>query len=523
MSGRLLQSAHMVSIGEKAGLGALMSVAATVIYFGTLHSSFFPATPMPVTFLDRMIPFAPFFIIFYLSFFLLILTPLFAIDDPGELRNSAFGFGLILVISGLIFFFWPTAVSTTYRSSMLDNLLALDSQRNACPSLHASLSIYCALCAQRSLKAAFVRFGLYIWTALVVASAVLIKHHAAIDIAAGAGLGWIVYNAIFYPIHVESADSEPIAETQRIRNRLTQNTPNRIMALARHDLRKRTMECAVFVTLAGLGFLTSIEAISASSNARLAAGIVITALALNAFPLLMHEGMHGLLVPNRHWNWFVSVFLGATFLMSFSAYRVLHIRHHRYLGDPRDPDDYHNYTRSRPVVWFLHFVRLGFGSLLYLVLIPFLAVKYGSPAQRKLICTEYAILLLIYCVLLRRFPPSELFLVWIVPLLLVGIFTAIRGFTQHGITDASDPYLASRTMLPHPVVAFFLLNENYHLEHHLFPEVPSYHLEALHELIWPQFPRAVSGRSYLAFLAAFFRATPRMDETPIGLVHPHER
>jgi fatty acid desaturase len=113
--------------------------------------------------------------------------------------------------------------------------------------------------------------------------------------------------------------------------------------------------------------------------------------------------------------------------------------------------------------------------------------------------------------------------VWFVPLLLMGALTAIRGFTQHGITEASDPYLASRTMLPSPMVAFFLLNENYHLEHHLFPEVPSYHLPALHELIWPKLPRAVSGTSYLAFLAAFLRATPRMDETPIGRVTPGER
>jgi hypothetical protein len=36
-------------------------------------------------------------------------------------------------------------------------------------------------------------------------------------------------------------------------------------------------------------------------------------------------------------------------------------------------------------------------------------------------------------------------------------------------------------------------------------------------------PRAVSGTSYLAFLAAFLSATPRMDETPIGLVTPGER
>src|SRR5262249_22939297 len=136
------------------------------------------------------------------------------------------------------------------------------------------------------------------------------------------------------------------------------------------------------------------------------------------------------------------------------------------------------------------------------------------------IVIEYTLLVAIYSVLLRTVSSRELLVVWFVPLLLVGALTAIRGFTQHGITEATDPYLASRTMLPGPIVSFFLLHENYHLEHHLFPEIPSYNLPALHRLIWHRLPRAVSGRSYLAFLAAFVRATPRLDETPIGLVTP---
>jgi hypothetical protein len=77
-------------------------------------------------------------------------------------------------------------------------------------------------------------------------------------------------------------------------------------------------------------------------------------------------------------------------------------------------------------------------------------------------------------------------------------------------------------MRPHPVVAFCLLNENYHLEHHLFPEVPSYHLRELHELLWPRLPRAVTGQSYVGFLLRFLRATWRLDETPIGLTVPGE-
>src|SRR6185503_16624062 len=187
----------------------------------------------------------------------------------------------------------------------------------------------------------------------------------------------------------------------------------------RYDGRKRAAELAVFVALAAAGFWVSIHARSAASAPMLIAGILVTAVALNTFPLLMHEGMHGVLFANRRRNWIASVLLGSTFLMSFSAYRVLHLRHHRYLGDPRDPDDYHNYSRSRPLVWCLHFVRLTLGPLLYVCLIPVLALKHGSPAQRRLICIEYTLLLSIYSVLLRVFSYRDLFVVWFVPLLLM--------------------------------------------------------------------------------------------------------
>jgi len=151
-------------------------------------------------------------------------------------------------------------------------------------------------------------------------------------------------------------------------------------------------------------------------------------------------------------------------------------------------------------VWFLHFVAPQLRS--FAVRLPH--SRLGPEAR-----VEGAAKTHLYRVHASRLDlqrgPSGCFRIvtfsWsgFAPLLLMGALTAIRGFTQHGITEASDPYLASRTMLPSPMVAFFLLNENYHLEHHLFPEVPSYHLPALHELIWPKLPRAVSAEAIWRF------------------------
>jgi fatty acid desaturase len=168
----------------------------------------------------------------------------------------------------------------------------------------------------------------------------------------------------------------------------------------------------------------------------------------------------------------------------------------------------------------MHFMRLLCGAFLYLLLIPILGLRHGTPPQRRRIFAEYILLAVIAAVVFWLVPGEVLLWGWLSPVVLVGYMTNLRGFTQHGITEAADPFLASRTMKPNALVAFCLLNENYHLEHHLFPEVPSYHLHQLHEMIWPRLPRAVVGRSYWAFLGSFLRATLTLDPSPIGLIHP---
>lgn len=314
--------------------------------------------------------------------------------------------------------------------------------------------------------------------------------------------------------------TDALQETIRARMTVARGLEKEIALLSKLDWRKRLREFSCFASLGILGVTLSTSGWNHGVWLLAGIGVAATALALNALVLLMHDGMHDTLLGSRRWNRTVSVLIGSTFFMSFTAYRVLHTRHHKFLGDPRDPDDYKNYTQHRSLVWSLHFLRLSVGSLLYLLLIPLLALKFGSSQERRRVLVEYACLVALYSAIFRFVPISVLFVTWFLPLLIMGTMTAIRGFTQHGITDAADPYIASRTILPNRVIGFFLLHENYHLEHHFFPEIPSYHLPQLHRLIWPKLPRAVSGRSYLGFLVRFFRATPRMDESPIGLEYP---
>lgn len=316
------------------------------------------------------------------------------------------------------------------------------------------------------------------------------------------------YDASAVPSHAE-------ARTRLLKERAAEFAP-----LRRLDMRERFKEISIFAALFIIGITLNLTGMQVANLILRITGTLITTLAVNSFVLLMHEGMHFVLFKNRTANRWVSVTLGAVFLMSYTSYRVLHTRHHRYLGDPRDPDDYDNYAGRRGLVWFMQYLRLTIGAVLYIFLIPFLAWRYGSVSERRAILLEYAILLPLYVLLLISLPGNLLFFVWFVPLLLTGWMTAVRGLSQHGVTDTRDPYLASRSIEASRLVRFFMLNENYHLEHHLFPEIPSYHLAAAHGLIKPALPRTVTMKSYLGFLLRFFVQSLRMDETPIGLYDP---
>ncbi len=68
----------------------------------------------------------------------------------------------------------------------------------------------------------------------------------------------------------------------------------------------------------------------------------------------------------------------------------------------------------------------------------------------------------------------------------------IIQFIQHaGLTnDVQDHRLTTRSVKLNPFLNFLCWNMEYHLEHHMYPMIPSYNLKKLHELIKDQLPPA---------------------------------
>ena len=238
---------------------------------------------------------------------------------------------------------------------------------------------------------------------------------------------------------------------------------------------------------------------------------VLAGASLHGISLFTHEGTHGVLSHHDTLNRWIAMVCAYPVLQTFAAYQVLHLRHHKYLGAIGDPDHYPNYTTWSPLIWAMHWGRLVLGYPAYITAIPVLGFLQGSGRDRLWILFELALLgALIATVLASPIPGYFLIHGWLVPMLIINFMVNIRGMSQHTLLEhETDMVLGSRTLLTGRLVRFFMCNENFHLEHHLYPGVPWYNLPRLHQSLRDE----LQGRgapyvsSYSAFVRDFMRAS----------------
>jgi hypothetical protein len=121
--------------------------------------------------------------------------------------------------------------------------------------------------------------------------------------------------------------------------------------------------------------------------------------------------------------------------------------------------------------------------------------------------------------MLSPIPAVVLIHAWLIPMLIINTLVNIRGMSQHTLLEeASDDIRGTRSILTSRVVAFFMCNENYHLEHHLYPGVPWYNLPALHRATKEELSRrgAPYIRSYSSFRLAICPWQPATQPDGVG-------
>ena len=244
------------------------------------------------------------------------------------------------------------------------------------------------------------------------------------------------------------------------------------------------------------------------------ASVIAIGIAQHGLFILAHEAAHYRLFAARPLNDAVGRLIGMAGAVSMPTYRVIHRLHHNNLYTEEDPDTaiHGGYPRGVAYLW----KKLA-QDLLGLNAWKTLAYFFGAPAindetrraARPLDDTSPQLRAAAradrwFVVAFHVAAPAVAFalggarglaqylVLWVVPLLTVlQPILRLRAICEHGaVTDLSSPLTAARTnrtwggaanraaralLFPHHV--------NYHLEHHLYPAVPHYHLPALHRLL----------------------------------------
>jgi fatty acid desaturase len=237
------------------------------------------------------------------------------------------------------------------------------------------------------------------------------------------------------------------------------------------------------------------------------AGYTGIGVAIHGLVVLMHEGIHGSLFRSKGVDRWLGFLLGVPTMVSFTAYRVTHLAHHRYNRTENDPDEFTNLTRSNRLLALAFYAWMAAGTFVYFFFhVPLTALARGTRRERIAVVAEYVTLAVLYSALVATCwhfgTLSAILHCWILPMAVAVIFGNVRGWAEHMMTVPGNPLTQTRTVKSNFLVSFLTLNLNYHLEHHLFPGIPWYNLRKLHTLLEPEFRRAGAFiyNSYLKFL-----------------------
>jgi membrane-associated phospholipid phosphatase len=179
---------------------ALFTIAA-VIYLATNHFHLSEPRLLPLTWVDRDVPFLPYTMWVYISEFAFFGVVYVCCRDMINLNRFFYSFLALQVVSCLIFLIWPTTYPrdgfpltddldpvTRY---VFGALRQTDTPANCTPSLHVSSVYLCSFLFLDERPKLFPFF--FTWGTLIAASTLTTKQHYLADVVTGLALSILIY------------------------------------------------------------------------------------------------------------------------------------------------------------------------------------------------------------------------------------------------------------------------------------------------------------------------------------------
>jgi fatty acid desaturase len=228
---------------------------------------------------------------------------------------------------------------------------------------------------------------------------------------------------------------------------------------------------------------------------------------------LWHETGHKTAFKSKFLNEFF--YYISSFMSNFEPirWRYTHFVHHGNTYSTNDPFDYEieygnnlKETPKRLIINIIPFLDLlflkkhiSFEIIQHALGIKTNVMKESIPESAQVKCIFYSkvfVIIWIAIILWSLFASTWLpVLYFLLPQFYGKTLHKLVAFTQHAglARNVKDHRLTSREMYLNPILSFLYWKMEYHLTHHMFPTVPSYNLDKLHDHIKDQLPKPNNG------------------------------
>jgi membrane-associated phospholipid phosphatase len=166
-------------------------------YFWLLHNPLHAVTTMPLSTIDRWIPFQPNTLLIYVTLWVYVSLPPALVREFDDLWRYGVAIAAVCITGLAIFALWPSAVPPSGVSWASYPRFAffegMDAAGNACPSLHVASAAFSAVWLHLLLREAGaprpVRVFNWLWCVAIGYSTISTRQHVFLDVVAGAALG----------------------------------------------------------------------------------------------------------------------------------------------------------------------------------------------------------------------------------------------------------------------------------------------------------------------------------------------
>jgi len=152
---------------------------------------------------EKDIPQVPWMIIFYDSYFLLILLNFILVKSPRKIRSFSITMMVSSAIACTVFLLFPGEMGFSRTeniqdfTSLFEALHIIDKPHNLYPSLHITFSTISAYVLINQTKQKLFHVLLILWVLGISLSVILVHQHHLFDIATGFVLAWITLKFVY--------------------------------------------------------------------------------------------------------------------------------------------------------------------------------------------------------------------------------------------------------------------------------------------------------------------------------------